>query len=75
VGKQYAGHKIALALGITTFRRASNYNKKEANALAAVTARVLAVRGANRGDKGLSAMVEYYTGVAVLHKPRQFQRI
>jgi hypothetical protein len=25
---------------------------------------VLAVRGANRGDKGLSAMVEYYTGVA-----------
>jgi hypothetical protein len=28
--------------------------------------RVLAVRGANRGDKGLSAMVEYYTGVAVL---------
>jgi hypothetical protein len=27
---------------------------------------VLAVRGANRGDKGLSAMVEYYTGVAVL---------
>jgi hypothetical protein len=33
---------------------------------AAVTARVLAVRGANRGDKGLSAMVEYYTGVARL---------
>jgi hypothetical protein len=32
--------------------------------LAAVTARVLAVRGANRGDKGLSAMVEYYTCVA-----------
>jgi hypothetical protein len=27
---------------------------------------VLAVRGANRGDKGLSAMVEYYTGVARL---------
>jgi hypothetical protein len=32
--------------------------------LAAVTARVLAVRGANRGDKGLSAMVEYYTLLA-----------
>jgi hypothetical protein len=45
------------------FRRA-HYNKKAGNALAAVTARVLAVRGANRGDKGLSAMVEYYTGVA-----------
>jgi hypothetical protein len=51
VGKQYAGHKIALAFtGITTLR--AWYNKKQANALAAVT-RVLAVRGANRGDKGL----------------------
>jgi hypothetical protein len=28
---------------------------------------VLAVRGANRGDKGLSAMVEYYGVAAVLH--------
>jgi hypothetical protein len=45
------------------FRRASIITRKQANALA-VTARVLAVRGANRGDKGLSAMVEYYTGVA-----------
>jgi hypothetical protein len=48
--------------------------RKQANALAAVTARVLAVRGANRGDKGLSAMVEYYTLLPVLHK-RVNQRI
>jgi hypothetical protein len=48
--------------GITTDLEGLNY-KKAGNALAAVTARVLAVRGANRGDKGLSAMVEY-TGVA-----------
>jgi hypothetical protein len=54
VGKQYAGHKIALALqGLPRFRRASIITRKQANALAAVTARVLAVRGANRGDKGL----------------------
>jgi hypothetical protein len=37
-----------------------NYNKKAGKCPAAVTARVLAVRGANRGDKGLSAMVELY---------------
>jgi hypothetical protein len=41
---------------------ASNYNKKAGNAWP--HGERLAVRGANRGDKGLSAMVEYYTGVA-----------
>jgi hypothetical protein len=66
VGKRYAGHKIALAFtGITTFRRASNYNKKAGQCPAAVTASACC-RGANRGDKGLSAMVEYYTGVAAV---------
>jgi hypothetical protein len=35
------------------FRRLPIITRKQANALAAVTARVLAVRGANRGDKGL----------------------
>jgi hypothetical protein len=64
VGKQYAGHKIALAFTGLPDLEGLHYNKKAGNALAAVTARVLAVRGANRGDKGLSAMVEYYTGVA-----------
>jgi hypothetical protein len=34
------------------FRRAPIITRKQANA-SAVTARVLAVRGANRGDKGL----------------------
>jgi ethanolamine ammonia-lyase small subunit len=48
-------------LGSPRFRRGF-LNKKAGNALATVTARVLAVRGANRGDS--SAMVEYYTGVA-----------
>jgi 2-methylcitrate dehydratase PrpD len=55
---------IALAFtGITTDLEGPNYNKK-AGKCPTVTARVLAVRGANRGDKGPSAMVEYYTGVA-----------
>jgi hypothetical protein len=51
------------------FRRAPIITRKQANALAAVTARVLAVRGANRGDKGLSA-IEYYTGVCPSYTSR-----
>jgi hypothetical protein len=51
------------------FRRVPIITRKQANALAAVTAS-FAVRGANRGDKGLSAMVEYYTGVASVHTSR-----
>jgi hypothetical protein len=54
--------KLLWLLGLPRIRRASITRKQAI--LAAVTARVLAVRGANRGDKGLSAMVEYYTGVA-----------
>jgi hypothetical protein len=52
-----------LLQGLPQFRRASIITRKQANAWPQLQ-RVLAVRGANRGDKGLSAMVEYYTGVA-----------
>jgi hypothetical protein len=66
VSKEYAGKKIALAFtGITTdLEGLPIITRKQSNALAAVAARVLAVRGANRGDKGLASMVEYYTGVS-----------
>jgi hypothetical protein len=54
VGKQYADHKIALALqGLPQFRRASPIITRK-QAMPWPVTRVLAVRGANRGDKGLS---------------------
>lgn len=66
VDKKYVGKKIAIAFtGITTdLEGFPIITRKQSNALAAVAARVLCVRGANRGDKGLSSMVEYYTGLA-----------
>jgi hypothetical protein len=53
VGKQYAGHKIALAFtGITTdLEGLPIITRKQANALAAVTARACCKRC--QGDKGL----------------------
>jgi hypothetical protein len=65
VGREHAGQRIALAFtGITTdLEGLPLITRKQSNALAAVAARVLAVRGANRGDKNLASMVEYYTGI------------
>jgi hypothetical protein len=52
-----------LLQGLPQFRRASIITRKQQMPGRSYGG-VLAVRGANRGDKGLSAMVEYYTGVA-----------
>lgn len=64
VDKSHVGKKIAIAFtGIATdLEGFPLITRKQSNALAATTARVLAVRGANKGDKGLASMVEYYTG-------------
>ena len=66
VDKSLAGQRIAIAFtGIATDPEGYPLiTRKQANALAAISARVLAVRGANRGDKGLASMVEYYTNLA-----------
>jgi hypothetical protein len=66
VDKSYAGQKITVAYtGITTdLEGLPIITRKQANALAAISARVLTVRGANKGDKGLASMVEYYTGIS-----------
>jgi hypothetical protein len=66
VGKEYAGKRIAIAFtGIATdLEGLPLITRKQANALAATTARVIAVKGANRGDKALASMVEYYTGIS-----------
>jgi 5,10-methenyltetrahydromethanopterin hydrogenase len=58
-------------LGITTFRRASIITRKQANALAAVTARVLAVRVPTETKAFLVQNIILL--LPVLHKPRQFQ--
>jgi len=66
VGREHAGQRIALAFtGIATdLEGLPLITRKQSNALAVVAARVLAVRGANRGDKNLASMVEYYTGIS-----------
>lgn len=38
--------------------------RKQANALAAITAKIVALKAANRGDKNMAAMLEYYTSNA-----------
>lgn len=38
--------------------------RKQANALAAITARVAALKAANKGDKNMAAMLEYYMKTA-----------
>lgn len=66
VDKKNAGQKIAVAYsGITS--DLDGYpiiTRKQANAIAAVVARVISLKGANRGDKGMASMVEFYTGRA-----------
>lgn len=66
VGKEYSGARIAVAFtGMAIDLEGYPFiTRKQSNALAAVCARVLAVKGANRGDKGLASMVEYYTGLS-----------
>lgn len=66
VDDQYIGNRIAFAYtGIATdLEGFPLITRKQSNALAAISARVLSVKGANRGDKGLASMVEYYTGVS-----------
>lgn len=63
VGKEHSGGRIAVAFtGMTIDLEGYPFiTRKQANALAAVCARVLSIRGANRGDKGLAAMVQFYT--------------
>jgi hypothetical protein len=66
VSAGYEGQRIALAFtGISTdLEGLPMITRKQSNALAAVAARVIAVRGANKGDKNLASMVEYYTGIS-----------
>ena len=66
VSSGYEGQRIALAFtGISTdLEGLPMITRKQSNALAAVAARVIAVRGANKGDKNLASMVEYYTGIS-----------
>lgn len=66
VDKKHAGRKIAVAFtGMTIdLEGYPIITRKQSNALAAVSARVLSVKGANGGDKGMASMVEYYTGLA-----------
>lgn len=66
VDKRHSGGRVAVAYtGIATdLEGYPMITRKQSNALAAIAARVLAVRGANRGDKGLASMVEYYTGIS-----------
>lgn len=66
VDKSYAGKRIAFAFtGIATdLEGYPLITRKQSNALAAISARVIAVKGANKGDKILASMVEYYTGVS-----------
>jgi hypothetical protein len=73
VSKRYAGHKIALAFtGITTFRRASIITRKQANALAAVTASACC-RGANRETRPFCYGRILYWRCCRLTQARQFR--
>ena len=38
--------------------------RKQANAIAAVCARIICMRGANRGDKYLISLIELYVGIS-----------
>jgi hypothetical protein len=74
VGKQYAGHKLFLALQDYHGLEGPNYNKQAMPG--PVTARVLAVRGANRGDKRLLyGRILYWRCCPSYYTRRQFQRI
>lgn len=64
VSNQWENKKVAVAFtGISSdLEGFPLITRKQANAIASVCARVLCVRGANRGDKALASMIEYYTG-------------
>jgi hypothetical protein len=38
--------------------------RKQANAIAAICAKFIMLKGANRGEKGAASMIEYYSGLA-----------
>lgn len=64
VGEANTGKKIAVAFtGITSdLEGYPMITRKQSNAIAAVCARVICVKGANSGDKVLASLVEYHTG-------------
>lgn len=66
ISNLYAGKKVGVAYtGITSdLEGYPLITRKQANAIAAVCARVICVRGANKGDKALASMVEFYTGTS-----------
>jgi hypothetical protein len=66
VGNKYAHHSVGLAYtGTTTdLDGFPMITRKQANAIAAVCAKILCMRGANRGDKHLIGLIELYVGVS-----------
>jgi tetrahydromethanopterin S-methyltransferase subunit F len=65
VGKQHAGHKTVFGFtGITTDRRASNYNKKAGKCPGRSYGESACCKRCQQRRQRPSAMVEYYTGVA-----------
>jgi hypothetical protein len=66
VSKEFVDQRIAIAFtGIATDPEGYPLiTRKQANALAAVAAKTLCIRGANRGDKALASMIQFYTPLA-----------
>lgn len=66
VGNKHANKNVALAYtGVTTdLDGFPMITRKQANAIAAVCARIICMRGANRGDKYLISLIELYVGIS-----------
>jgi len=66
VDKHHAGTRVALAYTgiIVDLEGFPVITRKQANALAAIAAKTLMIKGANKGEKGAASMIEFYTGLA-----------
>ena len=66
VDKRYWDHPIGVAYtGLSVDKEGyPMITRKQANALAALTARIIALKAANKGDRNLAAMLEYYNSNA-----------
>jgi hypothetical protein len=66
VDTELAGQKIAIAYTgiIVDAEGFPTITRKQANAIAAICARIIMVKGANLGQKGAASMIEYYTGLS-----------